>query len=76
MSGFDFGDLEPEEDAEEQPLPLLTFDEAEKVPLPPVDPPANEGFRKPGRRGYAPGTDSLFDRPYRLHPLARGGRDS
>ena len=52
--GFDFGDLEPEEDAEEQPLPLLTFDEAEKVPLPPVDPPANEGFRKPGDAATLP----------------------
>ena len=52
--GFDFGDLEPEEDAEEQPLPLLTFDEAEKVPLPPVDPVANEGFRKPGDAATLP----------------------
>ncbi len=38
--------------------------------------PSQRRFPQAGRRGHAPGTDSLFDRPYRLHPLARGGRDS
>src|ERR1700761_8189931 len=52
--GFDFGDLEPEPDPEEQAVPLLTFDDAEVTPLPPVDPVANEGFRKPGDAATLP----------------------
>src|SRR3984957_546602 len=52
--GFDFGDLEPEPDPEEQTPVLLTFDDAEVTPLPPVDPVANEGFRKPGDAATLP----------------------
>ncbi len=52
--GFDFGDLEPETDPEEQTPPLLTFDGAEVTPLPPVDPVDHEGFRKPGDAATLP----------------------
>jgi DNA helicase-2/ATP-dependent DNA helicase PcrA len=52
--GFDFGDLEPEPDPEEQTPVLLTFDDAEVTPLPPVDPVAIEGFRKPGDAATLP----------------------
>jgi DNA helicase-2/ATP-dependent DNA helicase PcrA len=52
--GFDFGDLEPDPDPEEQTPALLTFDEAGVTPLPPVDPVVNEGFRKPGDAATLP----------------------
>jgi DNA helicase-2/ATP-dependent DNA helicase PcrA len=55
---FDFGDLDPEPgdfEEGEQPLPMLTFEDAEANPLPlaraearAAEPPAHEGFRKPG----------------------------
>jgi DNA helicase II / ATP-dependent DNA helicase PcrA len=63
---FDFGDLEleenPEDAAEEQTLPLLTFEDAEPAPRPaarveatPVaEPVAVEGFRKPGDAATLP----------------------
>jgi DNA helicase II / ATP-dependent DNA helicase PcrA len=62
---FDFGDLDPEEgdtdflpedpdfvssDTAEQTLPRL----AESSPMPALDPPANEGFRKPGDAATLP----------------------
>jgi DNA helicase II / ATP-dependent DNA helicase PcrA len=51
---FDFGDLEEEPDPEDQPLPLLTFDE---VPQPAAAVPLaehQEGFRKPGDAATLP----------------------
>jgi DNA helicase-2/ATP-dependent DNA helicase PcrA len=51
---FDFGDLEEEPDLEDQPLPLLTFDE---VPQPAAAVPFaehQEGFRKPGDAATLP----------------------
>jgi DNA helicase II / ATP-dependent DNA helicase PcrA len=55
--GFDFGDLEPEPsdvDPDEQTVPLLSFDEAEKPFLPATDPLPSEGFRKPGDAATLP----------------------
>jgi DNA helicase II / ATP-dependent DNA helicase PcrA len=65
---FDFGDLDPEPsdlDPEDQLLPLLTFEDAEANSLPLAraearaaaaesDPPAHEGFRKPGDAATLP----------------------
>jgi DNA helicase II / ATP-dependent DNA helicase PcrA len=54
---FDFGDLDPEPgDAEEQALPLLTFDDEPPpaVPMPVAEPIAVEGFRKPGDAATLP----------------------
>ena len=48
--GFDFGDLEPEPEEEEQPLEL----QAELAPIPAIDTPAYEGFRKPGDAATLP----------------------
>jgi len=48
---FDFGDLEPEPEEEEQ-QPLV-FD-AELAPIPAIDVPAYEGFRKPGDAATLP----------------------
>ncbi len=52
---FDFGDLDPEPvDAEEQALPLLTFDDEAPPPVPVAEPLAVEGFRKPGDAATLP----------------------
>jgi DNA helicase II / ATP-dependent DNA helicase PcrA len=52
---FDFGDLEPEpDDVDPAAPPLLSFDEADKPFLPPADPIAHEGFRKPGDAATLP----------------------
>jgi DNA helicase II / ATP-dependent DNA helicase PcrA len=65
---FDFGDLDPEPsdlDPEEQPLPMLTFEDAEASPLPLAraeaglaaiapDSLIHEGFRKPGDAATLP----------------------
>jgi DNA helicase II / ATP-dependent DNA helicase PcrA len=58
---FDFGDLDPEPaDAEEQTLPLLTFDDEAlptvpvAEPVPAAEPVAVEGFRKPGDAATLP----------------------
>jgi DNA helicase II / ATP-dependent DNA helicase PcrA len=58
---FDFGDLDPEPaDAEEQTLPLLTFDDEAlptvpvSEPFPAAEPVAVEGFRKPGDAATLP----------------------
>ncbi len=48
--GFDFGDLEPEPDPEDQPLAL----QAELAPIPAIDTPVYEGFRKPGDAATLP----------------------
>ncbi len=48
---FDFGDLEPDPDPEEEP-PLAL--EAELAPIPGIDTPAYEGFRKPGDAATLP----------------------
>jgi DNA helicase II / ATP-dependent DNA helicase PcrA len=51
---FDFGDLETEQDPEDQPVPLLTFDD---VPQPAAAVPLaehQEGFRKPGDAATLP----------------------
>jgi DNA helicase-2/ATP-dependent DNA helicase PcrA len=52
---FDFGDLDAEPDPEDQPLPLLTF---EDIPQPaaavPLAEPPPEGFRKPGDAATLP----------------------
>jgi DNA helicase II / ATP-dependent DNA helicase PcrA len=47
---FDFGDLDPEPDPEDQALPLQT----DLHPVPAVDAPAYEGFRKPGDAATLP----------------------
>jgi DNA helicase-2/ATP-dependent DNA helicase PcrA len=53
-TSFDFGDLETEPDPEDQPVPLLTFDD---VPQPAAAVPLaehHEGFRKPGDAATLP----------------------
>ncbi len=53
--GFDFGDLEPEPaDVDPEEQTLLSFDEPDKPFLPPTDPVAHEGFRKPGDAATLP----------------------
>jgi DNA helicase II / ATP-dependent DNA helicase PcrA len=47
---FDFGDLDPEPDPEDKALPL----QADLHPVPAVDAPAYEGFRKPGDAATLP----------------------
>ena len=47
---FDFGDLDPDPDPEEQALPLQT----DVHPVPTVDSPTYEGFRKPGDAATLP----------------------
>jgi DNA helicase-2/ATP-dependent DNA helicase PcrA len=53
--GFDFGDLEPEPaDVDPEDQTLLSFDEPDKPFVPPTDPVAHEGFRKPGDAATLP----------------------
>jgi DNA helicase-2/ATP-dependent DNA helicase PcrA len=53
--GFDFGDLQPEPaDVDPEEQTLLSFDEPDKPFLPPADPVAHEGFRKPGDAATLP----------------------
>ena len=55
---FDFGDLDTEQDPEDQPLPLLSFDEvpepAAAVPMADHQAGFQEGFRKPGDAATLP----------------------
>ena len=88
---FDFGDLEPEPDPEDQALPL----QADLHPVPAVDAPAYEGFRKPGdaatlpelirflidRTGYIrsledEGTPEAISRIENLKELANAAQDA
>jgi DNA helicase II / ATP-dependent DNA helicase PcrA len=88
---FDFGDLDPEPDAEEQALPL----QADLHPVPAVDSPTYEGFRKPGdaatlpelirflidRSGYIrsledEGTPEAISRIENLKELANAAQDA
>jgi DNA helicase-2/ATP-dependent DNA helicase PcrA len=48
--GFDFGDLEPDPDPEDQPLTV----QGELAPIPAIDTPVYEGFRKPGDAATLP----------------------
>jgi DNA helicase II / ATP-dependent DNA helicase PcrA len=88
---FDFGDLDPEPDPEDQALPL----QADLHPVPAVDAPAYEGFRKPGdaatlpelirflidRTGYIrsledEGTPEAISRIENLKELANAAQDA
>jgi DNA helicase-2/ATP-dependent DNA helicase PcrA len=88
---FDFGDLDPEPDPEEQALPL----QADLHPVPAVDAPTYEGFRKPGdaatlpelirflidRTGYIrsledEGTPEAISRIENLKELANAAQDA
>jgi DNA helicase-2/ATP-dependent DNA helicase PcrA len=88
---FDFGDLDPEPDPEDQAVPL----QADLHPVPAVDAPAYEGFRKPGdaatlpelirflidRTGYIrsledEGTPEAISRIENLKELANAAQDA
>ncbi len=88
---FDFGDLEPEPDPEDQAIPL----QVDLHPVPATDAPAYEGFRKPGdaatlpelirflidRTGYIrsledEGTPEAISRIENLKELANAAQDA
>ena len=88
---FDFGDLDPEPDPEDQALPL----QADLHPVPAADSPVYEGFRKPGdaatlpelirflidRSGYIrsledEGTPEAISRIENLKELANAAQDA